>query len=307
MTEQRYLSLSLTATLLLSGFGVTMGLVSGSIAIAFDAVYALIDAAMTLLALIVSRLIHQTTRPGAAGERLVKRFNMGLWHLEPLVVALNGCLLMAITLYGFVNAVTSVAAGGTDTEFGPALIYTGGAVILCATVLLAGRHQANRLDSDLIRLDIKGWTMSGTITSALFVAFLIGFLLDGTAHAWVLPYVDPVVLAVVSLAVAPRPVGIVYQAFREVLMVTPPELRQLVDRVATETVAKQGFLDYRAYVAEVGRAEQIDLYFIVPPGHPARPIEDWDELRDEIGEAIGAEDPNRWLTITFTADPEWAE
>jgi predicted Co/Zn/Cd cation transporter (cation efflux family) len=36
-------------------------------------------------------------------------------------------------------------------------------------------------------------------------------------------------------------------------------------------------------------------------------VEDWDALRDEIGNAIGDESTNRWLTIAFTADEEWAE
>jgi predicted Co/Zn/Cd cation transporter (cation efflux family) len=36
-------------------------------------------------------------------------------------------------------------------------------------------------------------------------------------------------------------------------------------------------------------------------------VEDWDALRDEIGNAIGDESTNRWLTIAFTADAEWAE
>ena len=30
-------------------------------------------------------------------------------------------------------------------------------------------------------------------------------------------------------------------------------------------------------------------------------------LRDEIGEAIGGDSPDRWLTIAFTTDREWAE
>ena len=32
-----------------------------------------------------------------------------------------------------------------------------------------------------------------------------------------------------------------------------------------------------------------------------------DAVRDEIGNAIGDESANRWLTIAFTADREWAE
>ena len=62
-----------------------------------------------------------------------------------------------------------------------------------------------------------------------------------------------------------------------------------------------------ATVARIGRLMQVELYIIVPPGMPARTIEEWDQLRDDIGARIGSEGPNRWLTIAFTADTEWAE
>jgi predicted Co/Zn/Cd cation transporter (cation efflux family) len=31
-----------------------------------------------------------------------------------------------------------------------------------------------------------------------------------------------------------------------------------------------------------------------------------DAIRQEVGDAIGDEGPNRWLTISFTEDPAWA-
>ena len=90
-------------------------------------------------------------------------------------------------------------------------------------------------------------------------------------------------------------------------MVTPPDLKQHVDAVAHDIVQRHGFLDHRAYVARVGRGRQIELAFIVPPGWPAKTVEEWDRLREAIGEAIGGDPVNRWLTIEFTADPEWAD
>ena len=44
----------------------------------------------------------------------------------------------------------------------------------------------------------------------------------------------------------------------------------------------------------------------MPANWPARRLEEWDSLRDEIGRALGPDSPDRWLTIVFTTDPEWA-
>lgn len=102
------------------------------------------------------------------------------------------------------------------------------------------------------------------------------------------------------------PIGTIKQALADIFLVTPIDLKQHVDAVAGEFVKRNSFLSYRAYVAKVGRGKQIELYFIVPPDLPPRKLEEWDALRGEIGDALGGEGPDRWLTIAFTTDVEWA-
>lgn len=307
MQEQAYLSLSLAATLAIAVFGIVMGLLSGSNAIAFDGVYSLANSGMTFLLLFISRLIHQSTSDGHRSRRLTERFNMGLWHLEPIVIAIDGLLLVSIAGYAFLNAAMSLTAGGTAVVLGPAIAYAVVTFVICAGMAVYGRRRNRTLGSDLVSLDNKAWIMSGGITASLLIAFLIGLLLTRAGHAAWLPFIDPLVLSIVSLLIIPVPLREVRQAIREILLVTPTALRARVDAIATTVVARQGFVGYRAYVAEVGRAEQVELYFLLPPGFPARPIEEWDALRDEIGAALGGEERHRWLTVLFTADQAWAE
>lgn len=306
MREQTYLATSLAVTLAVAVLGIGTGLLSGSHAIAFDGIYALADAGMTLLALFVSRLILRATAPGGATDRLQARFNMGVWHLEPLVVAFDGLLLMGIALYAFVNGLMSLTEGGQQVALGPALAYATVTFAACTGMAAFGRRQNRRFGSDLVALDIKGWTMSACITAALLVAFALGLALDRQGAAHLVPYVDPLVLALVSLAIVPVPLREVRQAIREILLITPQDLRAEVEEVARRLVAEQGFVGHRAYVAEIGRAVQIELWFVVPPGAPPRPLEHWDALRDRVAAAIGGAEQHRWLTVTFTADPEWA-
>jgi predicted Co/Zn/Cd cation transporter (cation efflux family) len=172
---------------------------------------------------------------------------------------------------------------------------------------LMGIRLNRNLKSDFISLDIKAWIMSGGIALALLIAFLIGLAVQPTPVAWVAKYVDAVVLGLVCIVMIPLPIGTIWKALSEILLIAPVDLRDHVDHVASQTVRRLGFLSYRAYVARVGRATQIELYFIVPEGLPAKTVEEWDALRDEIGAAIGDESASRWLTIAFTADAEWAE
>jgi predicted Co/Zn/Cd cation transporter (cation efflux family) len=161
--------------------------------------------------------------------------------------------------------------------------------------------------SEFLTLDATAWIMSAGITAALLIAFIAGFFVEGTSLAWIAPYIDPAVLALVSVVIIPMPIGTVRQALSDILLMTPEPLRARIEDVAADVVREQAFLSHRAYVARIGRLMQVELYFIVPTGMPARTIEEWDQLRDDIGARIGSEGPNRWLTIAFTADTEWAE
>ncbi|MBB6485784.1 cation diffusion facilitator family transporter [Rhizobium lusitanum] len=306
-TEQSVLRISIIITFVLAAAGIVFGLLSGSYAIVFDGIYALTDAIMTIVALIVSNLIITAATSNASTGRFVKHFTMGFWHLEPMVLGLNGILLTGAAIYALINAIGSIMAGGRHLSFDQAIIYAVLTMIIAFLMAAYARRANKEIGSNFIALDAKAWVMTGSLSTALLLAFIFGFAIQGTTLEWMSPYVDPLALAVVCLVVIPMPLGTIKQAFADILLVTPVALREHVDRVAADVVRRYNFESYRAYVARVGRGKQIELYFIVPKDDPAKKLEEWDRIRDEIGEAIGDESPDRWLTIAFTTDHEWAE
>jgi len=306
MTEPSVLRLSIIVTFALAVFGVVFGLLTGSASIIFDGVYTLIDAIMTSFALLVAKLIA-VSHNDFGRARLTRNFTMGFWHLEPIVLGLSGTLLVGTAGYGLIMAVGSLMAGGRHLDFDLALIFALVALVSAVGMIIYGRRANKRLHSSFIALDVKAWTISAAMTGALLLAFLTGWMIRGTALEWLSPYIDPAVLALVCLIVLPLPLPTIRDALADVLLVTPPEMKKRVDDVASDAVQRHGFLSYRAYVARVGRGRQIEIYFIVPPGLPPRSLEAWDLIRDEIGEEVGGTGPDRWLTIAFTVNKEWAE
>ncbi|MBZ9655529.1 cation diffusion facilitator family transporter [Phyllobacterium lublinensis] len=305
-TEQGMLRISIAVTVLVAALGILFGILSGSSAIIFDGVYAMTDAAMTIVALLVSGLIASSVTLGAKG-RLAKHFTMGFWHLEPMVLGLNGALLTGAAIYALIDAVVSIMHGGRPLEFGQAIIYAViTTAVTVAMAIITGR--ANRtIQSDFVELDAKAWVMSAGLNFSLLIAFGVGYFIQGSGHDWLSPYIDPIALAIVCLIIIPIPAGTMRQALADILLVTPPDLKHHVDEVAKEVSKRHGFLSYRAYVARVGRGRQIELYFIVSEDTPAKKLQQWDQIRDEVGAAIGDEGPDRWLTIAFTTDPGWAD
>lgn len=297
VAEQRILKLSIGVTIVLALFGLAFGLVSGSLSIVFDGVFSVIDAAMSGLALFVSRLVTRQTEN--------RRFQFGFWHIEPMVLAFNGGTLMLLCFYAFVNAIGSFLAGGRQLAFDWAMAY---AVVVCAGcfgMYFYQRRANRRIGSDFVQLDAQSWLMSALITSALLVAFLAAIMAKGTRFDPWLPYVDPVVLAVLSLCLIFVPVRTVRRALTEILLITPPDLDEHVRSVMKRVVEEYRFLSFTSYVAKVGRAQFIEIHIAVNPKWPVDSVATADAVRREIAEALGGEGPDRWLTIDFTADPYW--
>ncbi len=306
-TERGVLATSVAVTLVVAFLGIGFGLFSGSFSIVFDGIYSMIDASMSLLSLVVVNLILSHAVTGSLSRKLRERFSMGFWHLEPMVLGLNGTLLISAALYALVTAVGSLLKGGRSLEFGWAIVYAAVTVIACVGIATVEIRANRKIRSEFLRLDVKGWIMSASITAALLVAFSIGYFVQGTRWQWISPYIDPAVLAMVCLLIIPLPVSTIRQALADIFLVTPLDLKLHVDTVAKAFVVKHGLASYRAYVARVGRSKDIELYFIVPADAPARTIAEWDALRDEVGDLVGEAGPNRWLTVVFTGDPAWAE
>ncbi|HRO58703.1 MAG TPA: cation transporter [Burkholderiaceae bacterium] len=311
LSEQGVLRISIAITLFVTVLGVVFGLLAESLTLLFDAIYELIDVVMTGLALLVARLIATSTSGAGPGpgldRRLARRFDMGFWHLEPIVLGMNGLLLMAAAFYGLLHSIDSVMNGGRQLDFGYAILFAVISLIveLGAAAFLVSANR--RIRSEFLALDAKSWLMSAGITVAYLLAFGFGKFAEGTRLAWLVPYIDPVALGLVCLAVLPLPFGTVRRAVQDILLLAPADLKQHVDEVARASVQRYGFASHRACVARVGRGRQIELYFLVSNERSARELAEWDRIRDEISDAIGGDTPDRWLMIVFTTDPEWAE
>ena len=295
--EQRLLKLSIAVTIAVASVGVVFGLLSGSMSIVFDGVFSAIDAAMSGLALFVSRLVSRVAEN--------RRFQFGYWHIEPMVLAFNGGTLMLLCFYAFLNSIDSLLAGGRQLNFDWAMAYAAAVGVVAFGMFFYARHRNRQIGSDFVRLDVQSWLMSAAITSALLLAFAVAWCLEGTRYAHLTPYADPLILAVLSLFLVFVPVHTVRRALTEILLITPPELDARVRQVLDEVVARHGFKTYTSYVAKVGRAQFIEIHVAVPPESPIDSVGEADAIRREISEAIGGEGPHRWITIDFTADPRW--
>ncbi len=296
-TEQQILKRSIGITVGVASSGILLGLLSGSLSIVFDGLFSVIDTVILMLALAVARLVQRE------GNR---QFQHGYWHIEPMVLAFNGGVLMFLCLYAFINAVGSLLAGGRELELDWAIGYAAAASIVTFGMYFYERQENRRIRSEFLRLDAQSWLMSAMISSALLVAFALAWAIQGTRFAPLAPYVDPTVLALLTLYLITVPIKTVRQALDEILLITPPKLDRVVRTVMEAVVERYGFRTYTSYVAKVGRAYFIEIHVVVPADFQVGSIATLDAIRREIRAAIGDQGSYQWLTIAFTADEQWS-
>lgn len=296
-SETKVLLVSIWATFAIAAFGITLGLHANSQAIIFDGVFAVIDAAMTVLSLLVAKLL---TREGS------HRFQYGYWHLEPLVTALNGAVLSLICIYAIVNALRGLLNGsGGDISLGEASTYAAVVCTACIGLYLYQRRANVVLNSALIRLDMLSFLVSACITAALFLGFALTAIVEHLGYHALQPYADSLVLLVLAVGLFPSSLRIVASALREVFLIAPDALHEQVLQAAEQIVTRYGFGDFRSYVAKIGRINMIDIHILVPKDCHAS-VAQCDQVRQEIAEAIGCEARlDQWLSISFTTHADW--
>jgi predicted Co/Zn/Cd cation transporter (cation efflux family) len=294
--EQALLKISILMTLLIALVGISFGLWSGSRAIVFDGLYSLIDASMTCISLLVSRLL---VREGS------RRFQYGYWHLEPLVIASNGTVLSGACTYAFIDGLGDVLAGGHSIQFGDGAIYALLAAAVSYAMAFYIHRQSRVLNSELLRVDARAWLIGGSLSAGLCISFAAGFLLAESGSAQWARYLDPAVLMTLALLLIPIPLTTVWRALRDIFGVAPSDLDIHVRRVMSKVAAEQGFRTYSSYVQKTGRARFIEIHIVTPADYRVESVRQLDRIREDIAGRIGLGGPETWLTIAFTTDEKW--
>ncbi len=170
-SEKEILKLSIFTTIFLAILGLIFGLLASSATIIFDSIYGMIDALMTILALVVAKLITASTSKDIVSNRLEKHFTMGFWHLEPIVLGVNGILLIGASIYAFINAIDSILLGGREIIFSYAIIITAISIVVEITLGVFIKKANKDINSEFLKLDSISWLISGFHVFCLSYSF----------------------------------------------------------------------------------------------------------------------------------------
>ncbi len=291
--EQRVLRWSLLATSALSIVGIVWGIAASSQVIVFDGVYGFTGIVLTWLSMTASKLIK-------AGPS--DRYPFGRESLAPMVIAIQGLVLLGVCAFAMVEAVMVIVDGGSDVSADSAVIYAVSTGALVIGMWLVIRRYAHH--SDLLAVEATQWLAASALTAAMIIGFGAAMIVNRGSYANAGRYVDPVLMFIAAIALIPTPLRLIRTTILELLEGAPPtEVIKPVEHAIAELCAEFSLDEPRLRMTKLGRKLYVDVTFLVDSS-------EWDlvgedRVRRSLRSRIDHMPYDLWMTVELSSDPEW--
>ena len=296
--ENKILKLSVVGALFFALFGIAWGWALDSDMIIFDGLYSFISVILSMLSLYINKYM---------AKRDFEKFPFGKHILEPIVISIKSLIIAIMCLYSLVGAIKTILTGGNNLEFGLAIIYSIISVIGCGAISLYMKVKSKSLSSELIKAEFTQWLMDTSLSTAVLVAFIIGIIISNTKLNFLNSYIDPGMTAVVSLVCIRIPIKGFIESFKEVICVKAnDEINDDIYVLVKEIEEEYKFEESITRVSKVGRELRIEIDFIYNKDSKLKTLDQMDNVREEINDAIKHIDYKKWLNVSFTGNKKWA-
>jgi len=272
---------------------------SDSGAILFDGIYSLIAFFMALLTLKVADLVELPDDD---------RFHFGYTAIEPTLNLFKALIIIASCLYAVISSVSSLLSGGIAAEYDVGIIYGAIATFCCLSISVFMRIQSRHLRSDLVAVDSHTWLVDGILSASILLGFLIAYFFEHNGLAHWSPYVDPVLLIGLGVAMLPVPVKIMLESLNEVIQKAPPEkVTKAIEKRLTKTLEDVPYRHVEVRISKAGRNIYLLVHIIVAPAFTIKTIAELDAIRKSCEGEMQAWNPAILMDILFVSDPKLAD
>ncbi|WP_371195996.1 cation diffusion facilitator family transporter [Glaciecola sp. SC05] len=291
------LSLYIAGLFVFVAFG--FALITQSGAILFDGVYSLIAFFMALLTLKVANLVQLPDDD---------RFHFGYTAIEPTLNLFKSIIIIVTCLYAVFSSISSMLQGGNSAEYGLAMIYGVFATIGCFAISAYMKHRGKTLRSDLVGVDARTWFVDGVLSASILLGFAIAYLLEQSDFAVYSPYVDPILLIVLGIAILPIPAKIMLDSLNEVINKAPSEAASaVVEKKLKHSLRAVPYEHVEVRISKRGRDLYLLVHIIVDESYGLTTITELDDIRKETEAAMREWNPSILMDILFICDPKLAD
>ncbi|GAA0854972.1 cation diffusion facilitator family transporter [Aliiglaciecola litoralis] len=291
------LSLYMAGLFVFVAFGFALTTQSG--AILFDGVYSLIAFFMALLTLKVANLVQLPDDD---------RFHFGYTAIEPTLNLFKSLIIIVTCLYAIVGSIQSLFAGGNAAEYDLAMLYGVFATIGCFAISFYMKNRSKSLRSDLVSVDAHTWFIDGVLSASILIGFVIAYCFEQYGFADYAPYVDPLLLVILGLAILPIPCKIMLDSLKEVIHKAPPEaVTSVIEKRLKQTLAAVPYEHIEVRISKSGRDTYLLVHIIVDESFSVATVRELDSIRKKSEAAMREWNPSIIMDILFICDPELAD
>ncbi|ASG64856.1 cation diffusion facilitator family transporter [Idiomarina piscisalsi] len=295
--ESQLLSLSVLASLFFTVSGIVVGLLTGSSVVLFDGLYSGISLLLSYLSLIAAKNVNADDSVS---------FPYGKSAIEPFLVGVKYLTLIVLCVYSAFAAAFDIAAGGSDVNIDVALVYSLISSVVCAGVYFYFKKASANLESDLVRSESYEWFLDTILSTGIFIGFVGALILMRVSMEEWVPYIDPVLVLVASLAFIATPLKGLIQSAKELIGFQPKgKLVKQLNRIVEEVEKENNFDSSVVRIQKVGRTVFLEIDFIVRPDDFSVTVLRQDAIREKIHSQIVKLGYRWWLTVAFTKDEKW--
>jgi predicted Co/Zn/Cd cation transporter (cation efflux family) len=254
---------------------------------------------MALVTIRVARLVLQPPD---------EHFHFGYAQFEPFLNTIKGLLMLGVAGFALAASIGSIIRGGRAVQPGLGIVYALIALAGCMTVGAMQARAAKRLGSPLLEVDSNNWAIDGLLSGVVAVVFVLALLLGRSRFAFVVPYVDPVLVIVLIVAIIAVPIRTIRDGLREILAFAPETaVQEEVRRRVGSAIEDLPLASSHVRMMKVGRFLYVLNQLVVSPEFKLGRVSDLDAVRARIADAMQGFEPTPVVDTVFTEDEKWTE
>ncbi len=290
--ERLLLRVSIAAAVVFAVLGVLWGWLAESSVILLDGAYALIGLGLGLMSLRAARLVEAGPTP---------KYPFGREALAPLMVGIQGMVLLGTFGFAAFDAVGVIMDGGSQTALGPALLYA--IVSLIGAVGLWWYLRARAAESELVQAEAAQWAAGWVLSAGMLIGFGAALILQRTQWAELAAFADPVLVLLATVLIVPTPLRMIKQMYSELLEGRPSaDVSQPISATVARVSAAHGLPEPTMRLGKLGRKLYLELDYLV--------TEDWavgeaDEVRRQLMTELSEPGRLLWINVELHSDPLW--
>ncbi|WP_300385714.1 cation transporter [Clostridium sp.] len=222
--------------------------------IIFDGLFSFVSVILSSLSLGVYKIIQ---------NKKVEDLPFSKYILEPIIIGINGIILIIMCLSSLRGGIDSIRNGGNTVELSKATIYSIISTVGSIIIYLKIKKEGKKINSELINMESIQWKMDGILSGAVLVGFLITFIISKTKLNYLTNYIDPTMVIITSVMFLKAPIQMVISNLKEIMGFKVPENINLeVIKQAEEIKVEYNFNNVLTKVLKIGRSIKIEVDFI---------------------------------------------